>query len=237
MRSIVLLWLIAGCGRLAFDYADPDSGLDGSPPSDGSLPPPAFVQNFERKCAAVKQCTVATPGLRNGNLVLVTVTYNPSSAEAMAVEDHLGRAFNRIIGPVAWSPVVGSYHSELWWARSQGTNSVTVTLNGTSTSLLNIYVDEFVATAIDQTAAASGVVGAATTVSSGSRNVTAVPGLIFGHGEGQGPTVYPVVGFTLHSNANANVEASKQVTTPGSYDAAFMLDGPGDWVAIMVTLR
>lgn len=236
MRWLVLVWLAAGCGRLAFDPTetlDPDGG----PQVDASSLPPAFVQNAERNCMVAQRCEVTIPTTRVGNILLTTITYNPPSLDVASVVDDRGRPFSQLIGPIDWAPGNGDYHSEVWWTRNEGANSVAVTLTGTPTSLLSIYVDEFIATAIDQTAAAAGVTPSATMVSSGSRNVATAPALLFGHGEGQDLTVYPAVGFTLHSSANSNVEATKPVSTPGSYDAAFVLSGPGDWLALMVTLR
>lgn len=236
MRWLVLLWLATGCGRLAFDRTaalDPDA----EPTVDGSRLGPAFVQNFEHNCMVAQRCDVAVSNTSLGTILLATVTYNPPSLEVTSVADDFGRPFSRLIGPIDWAPGNGDYHSELWWIRNEGASSVVVTVSGTTSSLLNVYVDEFVATAVDQTAAASGSTPIATTVSSGSRDITTVPALIFGHGEGQGPTVYPAVGFTLHSNANSNVEETKAISVPGPYDAEFTINSAGDWVALMAVLR
>lgn len=235
MRILVLLWLAAGCGRLAFDEVrlQPDS----APPSDGPTPIPGFVRGFVVDCGLVTRCLVETPGVTAGKVLVVAVTYNPQTVEVASIEDDVGRGFSQAIAPIAWSPTVGQFRSELWWTRTQATNSLVVTLSGSPTSLLAVYVNEFIATEVDQSAAASGIATAATAFSSGTRTVASAPEIIFGHGEGQGATIHPALGFAAQTDKNANIEETKLVWTPGTYDAQFTIDGAGDWVALMATLR
>lgn len=231
---LALLWLVVGCGRIAFDQTQrgaPDASADANPAMLG------FVQHFYVPCALVETCTIATPATGDGHLLLVTTTYNSSAIHTTSVEDDHGQSFVRTVGPVAWSPTQGDYNTELWWGRAQGTGSITITLSGIPTSFWAFYVSEMSAAAIDQTAVAVGSVNGPTMVSSGTRDISVVPTLLFGHGEGQGATVLVPLGFTPQADDNANIEETKLVTSPGAYDAQFKLDGPGDWLALMVTLQ
>ena len=50
-------------------------------------------------------------------------------------------------------------------------------------------------------------------------------------------TVSIGVGFFERTNANANIEEDRNVTTVGSYDAHFALTNPGEWIALMATFH
>lgn len=231
VRFCLLLCISFGCGRYAFD------DINQRDRADAPAGAPEFVRHFAVNCDLARSCTIAIPGTASNHLLIVTATYNPPTLAATAVEDDLGQPFHRVIDPIAWAPGIGDYNSEIWWGRSQAATAVTLTLSGAPRGLLAIYVNEFAATSVDQSAAAAGFAASAGTVSSGTRDLASVPQLIFCHGEGQGPRVLPALGFTPQADDNSNIEATKPVSTPGAYDARFQLDSPGAWVALMVTLQ
>lgn len=206
-------------------------------PPDAALPTPAFVKNYIVKCAVATSCTVPTPTASAGHLLLVTMTYNPQTIRAAAVVDDRDRAFTSVIAPTSWAAGAGNFRSEMWWAHSQGGGSVTVRLSAAPTNLLLVYVDEFIATSLDQATGATGTLAAAGSFSSGIRTTAFSPELVFGHGEGAGPIVTAGAGFTTRDSQFDNIEQTKLVDTPGAYEARFGLSQAGAWMAMMATLR
>lgn len=239
MRWQLLLGVLAGCGEVALD-PQRDAGLDSDAAAnpDGSSRTPTFVQNFFLDCGSQQDCTLAAAGTGSGQILLVTATYATPIIHVDSVKDDTGQGFRRFVDPVGWAPGHGGLRTEMWWGkRNVDTTAITVSLTGPAASGLAVYINEFEATAIDQTAAASGDANKATSVSSGTRNIAVAPQLVFGHGETTDPIVAPGAGFMMRRKELGNIEQTKLADAPGAYEALFDLDRSGPWVALMVTLR
>lgn len=235
VRWCLLLWLLASCGRLSFDASQTHDarGSDSRDPA----PAPRFVHHFETDCALQSSCTILVPGATADTLLLVTLVYGVQTIDVVSVADNAAREFTPLIAPVAWSTNVGNFKTGMWWARNAGATSITVTLNGQPMSIFELYVNEFVAASVDQTAFAQGVATGPTPFSSGARDVNNVPQLLFGHAEAYPATVFPAPGFASIAAKSGNIEEAMVISTPGNYEAGFTLDRDGQWVALMATLQ
>lgn len=208
--------------------------IDSGTPSSA----PTFVRNFFLDCGLIQErCTLQTPGPGTGTILLVVITYRPQTAHAVSVSDEGGQLFQRAIDPIPWAAGDGDLQTEMWWGRrGLGTTAVHVNVSE-QVNGINVYVSEFAATAVDQVAAFAGKANNSGGFSSGTRTITHVPQLIFGHGEGRNALVSPGAGFTQRVMELGNIEETKVAEIPGAYEAPFMLDRGGHWVALMATLR
>lgn len=238
MRWLIVLLAALGCGNDGRGDTN-DAAPDGNPVVDSGTPSlaPAFVRNFFLDCGSVQErCTRQTPGPGTGTILLVTITYSPQTAHAVSVTDEGGQLFQRAIDPIPWAAGDGDSQTELWWGR-RGLGTTAVHVNVSEQVSINVYVSEFAATAVDQVAAFAGKANNSGVFSSRTRTITHVPQLIFGHGEGRNALVSPGAGFTQRVMELGNIEETKVAEIPGEYEAPFMLDRGGHWVALMATLR
>ncbi len=244
---LLSVWCALGCTAVTYsderrdaapqaDSARPlDASVDAAPPNPPPPPTPTFVQTVSKPCGTAQTCTISIPGTGSGQLLLVSITNTPQTVHVASVKNKQAQAFQRLIGPLAWGT---SFQTELWWGkRSASAEAITISLSAPPGSVFLAYADEFVATSIDQTASASGAATAAGAISSGTRTLTSVPQMIFGHAEGDGATVGAGTGFTVRSAEFANIEETKSVSVQGTYSASFTLDKAGAWMAMMATLR
>ena len=175
-----------------------------------------------------------------GNLNVVVVGWNDSTATVSSVRDSKGNVYTRAIGPTTLSGFLSQsvYYAKNIVAAAAGSNTVTVTFSSGA-----IYPDiralEYSGAdpnnPVDVTAAGSGT---STSSSSGSATTTTATDLIFGANtvtttSGVGS------GFTkrILTVPDADVVEDKMVTTTGSYSATAPVMPTGKWIMQMVAFR
>jgi len=176
-----------------------------------------------------------------GDLNLVAVGWNDTSATVQSVTDSLGNSYVLAAGPVKGTSLTQS----IYYAKNilGGTNTVTVTFSKAAI-FPDVRVLEYkglsTASPVDVTAGASGTSGSNATVSSGSATTTSANELIFGAGITNG--AFSKAGTSFKSEvitADGDIAEDEVVSVKGSYSAAASLGAYGSqhWIMQMVTLK
>src|ERR1700674_5884135 len=177
-----------------------------------------------------------------GNLNVVAVGWNDSTATVSTVTDKSGNTYTLAVGPTVQSGVASQsiYYAKNIAAAAAGANIVTVTFSSAAVSP-DIRILEYSGAdpnnPVDVTAASSG--GTATT-SSGPVNTTNATDLLFGANLVQTTTRGPGSGFTKRvlTSPDGDIAEDQMVTATGSYSATAPLSsGPGLWIMQMVVFR
>ena len=174
-----------------------------------------------------------------GNLNVVVVGWNDTSADVTSVTDDQGNVYTRAVGPASISPALSQ---SIYYAKniaSAGANSVTVEFN-TPAVFADIRVVEYSGldpvNPVDVTATASGT-GAATT--SATVKTTNALDLIFAANTVTTSASDAGPGFTnrVITASDGDLVADRIVTAVGSYSATAPLSVPGTWVMQVVAFR
>jgi hypothetical protein len=197
-----------------------------------------FVQqNFALSNPSAASLTVAYGSAQTvGNLNIVAVGWNDTSASVSSVVDSRGNTYIRAIGPTTGTALSQS----IYYAKNiaAGSNTVTVTFNQAA-SYPDVRVLEYsgadTTNPLDVTAGAS---GSGLTGNSGSATTTSAKELIFGAGmtfdiynaAGSGFTSRVITGF-------GDIAEDKNVTSTGSYNATAGMRSSALWVMQMATFR
>jgi hypothetical protein len=200
----------------------------------------AVAIGFGQVAAATPQSTIATvpvtfPGPQTaGDLNIVVVGWNDTTAAVQSVKDSAGNTYNLAIGPTS---TTGLQQSIYYAANiAGGSNTVTVTFNQAA-AYPDVRILEYRGvTTLDAKAGASGNSDIA---SSGPATTTSGNELIFG-----ASTVYTITGaagsgFTsrIITSPDGDIAEDEVVTTAGSNGATATLSWPGPWVMQMVTFK
>jgi hypothetical protein len=200
----------------------------------------AVAISFGQVAAATPQSTIATvpvtfPGPQTaGDLNIVVVGWNDTTAAVQSVKDSAGNTYNLAIGPTS---TTGLQQSIYYAANiAGGSNTVTVTFNQAA-AYPDVRILEYRGvTTLDAKAGASGNSDIA---SSGPATTTSGNELIFG-----ASTVYTITGaagsgFTsrIITSPDGDIAEDEVVTTAGSNGATATLSWPGPWVMQMVTFK
>jgi hypothetical protein len=173
-----------------------------------------------------------------GDLNVVVVGWNDSTATVTAVKDSTGNTYTRAVGPTVLS---GYLSQSIFYAKNitaAGANTVTVTF-----SVAAVYPDIRVleyrgadpSNPVDVTAASS---GNSTASSSGSATTTNPADLIFGANTVITWTSGPASGFTQRLlTPYGDIAEDRMVTAAGTYSATAPLGASGLWVMQMVAFR
>ena len=174
-----------------------------------------------------------------GDLNVVVVGWNDSTATVSAVVDTAGNAYTRAVGPTVQA---GIESQSIYYAKNiaaaAGANTVTVTFSTAAVSP-DIRILEYSgadpANPVDVTAASS---GNSATSSSGSVTTTNATDLLFGANFVQTITSGPGSGFTsrLLTTPDGDIAEDRMVTATGSYSATAPLSS-GQWIMQMVAFR
>jgi large repetitive protein len=201
----------------------------------------AYVQgNYATPQSSTKSVTVTfTAAQGAGDLNVVVVGWNDSTAVVSSVTDSSGNAYTRALGPTALSGVASEsiYYSAGIKSAGAGANIVTVAY-ATAAAYPDIRILEYsgVSTSapVDVTSAATGTSG---TNNSGSVTTTNASDLIFGANLVTGITTGPGGGFTqrLLTSPDGDIAEDKLVTVTGSYSATAAASG--QWIMQMVAFR
>ncbi|MBV8376909.1 MAG: fibronectin type III domain-containing protein [Verrucomicrobia bacterium] len=175
-----------------------------------------------------------------GDLNVVIVGWNDSSAVASSVKDSKGNVYQLAVGPA----VTGQLSQAIYYAKNvvaarAGSNTVTVTFNRAAVAP-DIRVIEY--SGIDPTSPVDTIVGAignSATSSSGTAQTTHAPDLLVAANTQSEVTTGPAGGFTerLLTKPDGDIAEDEIVTAPGSYSAGAPLNDAGGWVMQMVAFR
>ncbi len=176
-----------------------------------------------------------------GNLNVVAVGWNDSTATVTSVVDAKGNTYTRAVGPTIVSGTLSQsiYYAKNIAAATAGSNAVTVTFSSAATSP-DIRILEYSgadpSSPVDVTAANS---GNSATSSSGSATTTNATDLIFGADIVATLTSGPGSGFSrrLLTSPDGDIAEDQMVTTTGSYGASAPLTSAGPWIMQMVAFR
>ncbi len=176
-----------------------------------------------------------------GDLNVVVVGWNDSTAVVSAVTDSGGNKYALAVGPTVQSGYGSQsiYYAKNIVAAAAGANTVTVTFASAATNP-DIRVLEYSGAdpnnPVDVAAASS---GSSATSSSGAATTTNATDLIFGANLVQTTTTGPGSGFTqrLLTTPDGDIAEDEMVTAAGSYSATAPLNSSGVWVMQMVAFR
>src|SRR5262249_28054284 len=175
-----------------------------------------------------------------GNLNVVVVGWNDSTASVNSVSDSKGNVYTRAVGPTSTSGALSQsvYYAKNIVSATAGSNAVTVTFSPAAT-FPDIRILEYSGadpnSPVDVTAANS---GNGATSSSGSVTTTNPVDLLFGANIVTTFTSGPGAGFTsrIITQPDGDIAEDQMVTTTGSYSATAPLMS-GAWIMQMVPFR
>ncbi len=176
-----------------------------------------------------------------GDLNVVVVGWNDSTATVSSVRDSKGNVYTRAVGPTVVSGFLSQsiYYAKNIASAAAGSNIVTVTFS-TAATYPDIRILEYSgadpANPVDVTAANS---GSSTSSSSGSATTTNATDLIFGANMVLTTTTGPGSGFTtrLLTSPDSDIAEDRMVTATGSYSATAPVSPSGSWIMQMVAFR
>src|SRR6266699_2026123 len=176
-----------------------------------------------------------------GDLNVVVVGWNDTTATVSSVTDKSGNAYTLAVGPTAFTGIVSQsiYYAKNIQSATAGANIVTVTFSPAA-AYPDIRILEYSGadpnSPVDVTTAAA---GSSTTTNSGPATTTNATDLIFGASMVATFTTGPGTGFTqrLLTSPNGDIAEDRVVTTTGSYSATAPLSSAGGWIMQMVAFR
>jgi hypothetical protein len=176
-----------------------------------------------------------------GDLNVVVVGWNDSTAKVNAVTDSNGNTYALAVGPTVQAGTASQsiYYAKNIAAAVAKANSVSVTFSSPAISA-DIRVLEY--SGVDQSNPVDVIVassGNSATSSSGSATTTNGSDLIFGANLVQTLTSGPASGFTerLLTSPDGDIAEDRLTTTTGSYSASAPLSSSGPWIMQMVAFR
>jgi hypothetical protein len=176
-----------------------------------------------------------------GDLNLVVVGWNDTSATVQSVTDSLGNSYALAAGPVKGTGLTQS----IYYAKNilAGNDSVTVTFNQAA-AYPDVRIVEYkglsTTAPLDVTAGASGTSGSNVVVSSGAATTASASELIFGAGTTSGGFSKAGASFKAEViTANGDIAEDEVVSATGSNSATASLGpyGSRNWVMQMVALK
>ena len=176
-----------------------------------------------------------------GDLNVVVVGWNDSTATVSSVTDSKGNAYTLAVGPTVVSGVLSQsiYYAKNIAAATAGSNAVTVTFASAAPSP-DVRILEYSgvdpSSPVDVTAANT---GNSTTSSSGSATTTNATDLIIGANYVATLTNGPGNGFTsrMITSPDGDIAQDQAVMATGSYTATAPLSSAGSWIMQMVAFR
>jgi len=201
----------------------------------------AFVQsNYAVPQTPQTLVSVPYPGAQTtGNLNVVVVGWNDSTAQVQAVSDSRGNTYARAVGPTVQTGLATQsiYYAPNIAAAPAGTNTVTVTFI-TGAQYADIRVAEYSGidpgNAVDAVVAALGTSGSS---SSGAITTTNANDLLVAANMVQGGTSGAGSGFTSRviTSPDGDILEDRVVTAMGTYTAT--ASSSGEWIMQMVAFR
>ncbi len=204
---------------------------------------PKYIQgNYAVPQSKLTTVSVAyTTAQTTGNLNVVIVGWNDSTAQVSSVTDSNGNTYRLAVGPTALEGVVSQaiYYAKNIPAAAAGANTVKVVFN-VAASYPDIRILEY--SGLDTTNpldVVAGATGTALACSSGSVTTTNAADLIVGATTVQTATTAAGIGFTqrMLTDPDGDFVEDRSVTANGSYSATATLLYPGGWVTQAVAFR
>jgi hypothetical protein len=176
-----------------------------------------------------------------GDLNVIVVGWNDSTATVSAVADGIGNTYTGAVGPTVQTGFASQaiYYAKNIGAAAAGANTVKVSFSVAATSP-DIRILEYSgadpSNPVDVTAANS---GNSATSSSGSATTTNATDLIFGANLVQTGTTGPGSGFTsrLLTSPDGDIAEDRTVVATGSYSATAPVSPSNLWIMQMVAFR
>jgi len=176
-----------------------------------------------------------------GNLNVVVVGWNDTTATVTSVSDTAGNAYTLAVGPTQQSTAgtQSIHYAKNIAAAAAGANSVNVVFNvGAKDPDIRIaeYTGLDPVNPLDVTAAAQGF---GTSSNSGAATITSAPELIVGANLVQTGTIAPGPGFNnrMITTPDGDILEDIVVTMPGSYTASAAVSPAGSWIMQMVAFK
>ncbi len=200
----------------------------------------ATAIGFVRVAAATPQSPTQTVSITYpaaqtaGNLNIVVVGWNDTTATVQSVTDNRGNTYSLAIGPTSGTGL----RQSVYYAKGivGGTTTVTVTFNQAAV-YPDIRILEYAGVStLDKTAGAS---GNSTSANSGTASTTAANELIFGANTVATSTTSAGTSFTsrIITTPDGDVAEDRIVSAIGTYSATATLSSAGPWVMQMVTFK
>ncbi len=176
-----------------------------------------------------------------GDLNVVAVGWNNSTATVSAVTDTLNNSYALAVGPTVLAGIASQsiYYAKNIAGAAAGANTVTVTF-ASAAAYPDIRILEYRGAdpdnPVDVTAANS---GNSATSSSGAATTTNATDLLFGANIVQSGTTGPGSGFTsrLLTQPDGDIAEDTMVTSTGSYSATAPISPANFWIMQMVAFR
>ena len=171
-----------------------------------------------------------------GNLNIVVVGWNDTTATVSSVVDSRGNTYTLAVGPTSGTAL----RQSIYYAKNiaGGSNTVTVTFSQAA-FFPDVRVLEY--RGLDPTApldVTAGAAGTSTSANSGSATTTSANELVFGAGTTGGTFGTVGTGFvTRIFTPNSDIAIDKTVNSTGSYNATSALPYSSTWVMQMATFR
>jgi Right handed beta helix region len=204
---------------------------------------PGFVQAAYNDPPSADSVPVDYAGAQTaGNLNVVVVAWNDTTAQVSSVTDTAGNVYQLAVGPTQTS-ADGGLSLSIYYAKniaSSGANTVTVTFSQTAL-YPDIRILEY--SGIDKVNPVDVIAGQAQSSGaisdSGLVATTNPTDLLVGANIVQTFTAAPGANFAerVHSEPDGQIAEDRVVTTTGLYSASAVLDSPGAWVMQMVAFR
>ena len=208
----------------------------------GSAPSIGFVQvNYATPQGTETKVTVVYSRAQTaGNLNVVVVGWNDSTAQVSSVTDSKGNAYALAVGPTVQSGTATQaiYYAKNIAAAAANTNTVTVTFN-TGANSPDVRIAEYAGidptNPVDAVAAAQ---GSGTSSNSGSVNTGNANDLLVGANLVQQMTSGPGSGYKnrVITSPDGDILEDQIVSTGGSHNATAVISG-GAWIMQMVAFR
>jgi hypothetical protein len=193
--------------------------------------------NYKTSNPSGSTLAVAYPAAQTaGNLNIVVVGWNDTTAAVSSVTDSRGNTYTRAVGPTTGTALSQS----IYYAKNiiAGSNTVTVVFNQTA-AYPDVRVLEYsgadTTNPLDVTAGASGT---GLTGNSGSATTTSANELVFG--AGMTFDIYNAAGSGYTNRVITNfgdIAEDRSVTSTGSYNATAAMRASAAWVMQMATFK
>jgi|GEM_PF-506743 len=198
---------------------------------------PVFKQlKFTQKSGGGSTVTAAFPSANTvGSLIVVSVEWN--SAATPTITDSKGNTYTSA-GAALTTPST-MYKEQTFYASNvaAGTNTVTATFTGATTSDRLIYAHEYGGMATSSPVdATTSQTGTAAVMSTGSLTTTSANTLLYAVGMGKNQVTSVTPGFTMRSTNASNLTEDQAVTSAGSYSATATQNSNG-WSFRMIAFK
>ena len=203
----------------------------------------AFVQrNFATPQSQQSSVAVTYTGAQTaGNLNVVAVGWNDSTATVSSVTDSKGNIYTRAVGPTTVAGLLSQsiYYAKNIAAATANTNTVTVQFN-VAAQYADIRILEYsgvdTVSPVDVTSAGT---GSSATSSAPAVSTTNANDLLFAANMVATLTSAAGTGFTSRviTTPNGDIAQDRVVTAIGSYGASAPLSGAGAWIMQMVAVK